>query len=991
MTIFGTRKDTNSIEPKRRSTLGLLFNPHLGSSITPLRESTRMFLHLVAGVFAVYGLLPKTYPGLQDSEAPLSFSHIIATAWQNVRFTREGAPQAILFFTIVGVMIVGALVAISALMSLFIGHAHAQSDPNSMFTAPAGDIAQSWIDFLFNGGSLGDYSGGTASDVSTNFLQSALVKVLAFYSDAILIIAAIILFYHLTAMVVETAHHGVVMGKRASQIWAPIRLVVAIGLLVPINGGLNSGQYIVIKMAELGSGLATNTWNQFLTALNSYSSTGVPMNAPIMTGVAMNLLLDEACMLDYNTRLDVLIAGGVQGLGSVGGTDGAHVSDHQSVITVNGHGGVRHSFSTNDVYGQCICGAYFSPNAPGHDDASVAAFGAEIGALGSAVTNMTEDAKQILTIMPTDAGGSGQSELSLSINAKTMTDVIAYQQSISTALAGYASNTQSQASTAIGQIQQYGWVFAGALMPVIEREQGMISNAVNAGMPLAMPPDSFDDITSKIDDSKLNIVSQVLMSDIPTFQTLEAKAWSQAAAAGGTDSAAQCAVMLGLQDRAQGGMGQGAFDSFLQEVDKVAAWDGVWQTGTGAPCAGNTAGMGLNTFKLGINLNGGDIIGQLVSLGHSNLSVAINLIEAAIAGKALGGIGGAVAGLVGGAIGGLAAGAPTVAGALPAAAAGASLGAAFGGAVGALMSAAAGIVEFFAFVFFTCGFVLAFLLPMFPFTRMFFAVLSWIGAIIEAIIAIPLVALAHLNPEGEGLPGASGKQAYFYVFNLFLFPVLTVFGLVAGLLVFMIAANFMTYAYNLAVASSGGTAYGHEVMSKLLYSVLYVATIYICANHAFAMITHVPQNALKWMGASGQSMPALGDASHLAQTETMVAGYLGKEGMGAITGAVGGASQAVGQGIQGAMKGAVDYGTAKENIKLKGQADDEKTLAASQRETDKADSAKDHKEMLTALNDLKPKEKPPEEPKSPIDQDTTQKNFEQAKQEAEVKKIWTPT
>jgi conjugal transfer/type IV secretion protein DotA/TraY len=47
------------------------------------------------------------------------------------------------------------------------------------------------------------------------------------------------------------------MGKRANQIWAPIRLVFAIGLLVPINGGMNSGQYIVIKVAELGSGMAS--------------------------------------------------------------------------------------------------------------------------------------------------------------------------------------------------------------------------------------------------------------------------------------------------------------------------------------------------------------------------------------------------------------------------------------------------------------------------------------------------------------------------------------------------------------------------------------------------------------------------------------------------------------------------------------------------------------------------------------------------------------
>ncbi len=60
---------------------------------------------------------------------------------------------------------------------------------------------------------------------------------LGFYSDAMLMFAAIILFYHLATMIVNTAHHGVVMGKQANQIWAPIRLVVAIGLLVPMGSG----------------------------------------------------------------------------------------------------------------------------------------------------------------------------------------------------------------------------------------------------------------------------------------------------------------------------------------------------------------------------------------------------------------------------------------------------------------------------------------------------------------------------------------------------------------------------------------------------------------------------------------------------------------------------------------------------------------------------------------------------------------------------------
>jgi conjugal transfer/type IV secretion protein DotA/TraY len=120
--------------------------------------------------------------------------------------------------------------------------------------------------------------------------------------------------------------------------------------------------------------------------------------------------------------------------------------------------------------------------------------------------------------------------------------------------------------------------------------------------------------------------------------------------------------------------------------------------------------------------------------------------------------------------------------------AGTIAGAIGGYALGAAASAVSALLDFVATVFLSCGFVLAFVLPMFPFTRFFFAVLSWLGSIVEAVIAMPLVALAHLNPEGEGLPGQA-KQGYLFVFSIFLRPILSVFGLVAGLLMFLIAVN----------------------------------------------------------------------------------------------------------------------------------------------------------------------------------------------------------
>ena len=86
--------------------------------------------------------------------------------------------------------------------------------------------------------------------------------------------------------------------------------------------------------------------------------------------------------------------------------------------------------------------------------------------------------------------------------------------------------------------------------------------------------------------------------------------------------------------------------------------------------------------------------------------------------------------------------------------------------------AGAGILGFIALIFLACGFALAYILPMFAYARFFFAVLVWVAAMLEAVVAVPLIALAHLNPEGEGLPGQSARNAYFYVFNFSCAPFL---------------------------------------------------------------------------------------------------------------------------------------------------------------------------------------------------------------------------
>jgi conjugal transfer/type IV secretion protein DotA/TraY len=58
-------------------------------------------------------------------------------------------------------------------------------------------------------------------------------------------------------------------GKRHSELWAPIRLVFALGMLVPVSNGFNTIQLVTIALAHAGSGLGTTVWNSFQNTLTN--------------------------------------------------------------------------------------------------------------------------------------------------------------------------------------------------------------------------------------------------------------------------------------------------------------------------------------------------------------------------------------------------------------------------------------------------------------------------------------------------------------------------------------------------------------------------------------------------------------------------------------------------------------------------------------------------------------------------------------------------
>jgi defect-in-organelle-trafficking protein DotA len=79
------------------------------------------------------------------------------------------------------------------------------------------------------------------------------------------------------------------------------------------------------------------------------------------------------------------------------------------------------------------------------------------------------------------------------------------------------------------------------------------------------------------------------------------------------------------------------------------------------------------------------------------------------------------------------------------------------------------------------GFLTAYYIPFLPYTIFTFGSIAWLMAVVEAMVAAPIVALGVTHPEGEG-PFGKAEQAIMILMNVFLRPSLMIIGYIAGII-----------------------------------------------------------------------------------------------------------------------------------------------------------------------------------------------------------------
>jgi hypothetical protein len=236
--------------------------------------------YLMAIIYNMVRLLPDGHPYLDGRNVgKFGIRHVIATAANHLVISRKNIDQILIFgLLLVGVVLLALMIGLF-LFSLIFQNAFAAGGGAagtfaSMFVTqlPANDIAFMLLDQVF--GIPQFYGSCVAQNVACFPGQAAgagfpwpfhlaLQQMFKFYSSGILIIGALILLYFIVVIVIETATSGSPFGQRFKNMWVPVRLVVAVGLLIPLNYGYSAAQYITFAAAKYGSGFATNAWNLY--------------------------------------------------------------------------------------------------------------------------------------------------------------------------------------------------------------------------------------------------------------------------------------------------------------------------------------------------------------------------------------------------------------------------------------------------------------------------------------------------------------------------------------------------------------------------------------------------------------------------------------------------------------------------------------------------------------------------------------------------------
>ena len=170
-------------------------------------------------------------------------------------------------------------------------------------------------------------------------------------------------------------------------------------------------------------------------------------------------------------------------------------------------------------------------------------------------------------------------------------------------------------------------------------------------------------------------------------------------------------------------------------------------------------------------------------------------------------------------------------------------------------------------------------LPSLPYTIFIIAVVGWVLAVLQSVIAAPLWAVMHMTPDRTFV--GSQTQGYLLLLSLFIRPALIILGLFAAMMVANPIIGYIAKAfwamYHANVTSAESLGWFIEFLQWKNWLIVYGFVLLPVMYMIFGLSQSLPDTVLRWIGAGISSMGE-------TQATEQMRGQSEKYGPGALTG-----------------------------------------------------------------------------------------------------------
>lgn len=649
-------------------------------------------------------------------------------------------------------------------------------------------------------------------------------------NGSLMVIGTVWVSYSIISGTLMTAHEGEFLGKSMSSVWLPVRMVAGMGSLVPIKSGYCLAQFVMMAAIQLGIGLGNLSWN---AVVDRTASGNALITAHAINGksVALQVFNSNICMEALNSGADLMSAAHKAGfrryaMSTITRADGSIVYNYGSVMP----SGTKKE-----------CGSFETPAVINHKSNGLSTqqgktYSAFVGT-NDAIYNTAEAAATALYAKEFEIMNRSIHEVATEYSASWVKFLSDANQplpkydvaKIDAAAATYQSNIENgvlKIQVTLNNSSKSG-NFIAAL-----KEDAAQNGFINAGawyMTIGTANSIAQDAMSK----SVKITSSPLLPSDSSFEglgTYYAKI-SDGASAMLRDSK-NAEISQGASDN--GGDGDGIFWSTLKRFICESKSSSLTSSGAG----GTNSSLGQCIIEGVISSESASAppaIVKISSMGNSVTALGAGIITTigAVEGGKKAVREAADKSLIGEAANALGLSAPARIG--------------IGTAEG-ILDRWLGVAFVAAETLFFWGIIASVWIPMIPAVIWIGGVASLLAVWVEAVVAAPLWAFAHLDTDGEGM-GQRSQTGYLFLLNVLFRPGLMVVGFILGSIMVEILTDYVTALYPSIIANANVDSWT-GLIKIVAYLAAFVIILQTVVSISFSMIRFVPDQVLGWIGGN---------------------------------------------------------------------------------------------------------------------------------------------